>query len=65
MIAKRISQIASIFILVLAAFVIGMWATYKEWQPWKLLDETRSGVRSWRATGVWGLPEDSYVRRRP
>ncbi len=42
-----------------------MWATYKDWRPWKILDETRTAVRSWRATGVWGLPEDSYVRRRP
>jgi hypothetical protein len=65
MIAKRISLIAFIFILVLVAFVTGMWATYKDWQPWKILDETRTAVRSWRATGVWGLPEDSYVRRRP
>jgi hypothetical protein len=65
MIARNISLIALIFILVLAAFVTGMWATYKTWQPWQLLDETRAGFRSWRATGVWGLPEDSYVRRRP
>lgn len=65
MIAKRISLIAFIFILVLGAFGTGMWTTYKEWRPWKIMDETRTAVRSWRATGVWGLPQDSYVRRRP
>lgn len=65
MIAKRISQIALVLLLVAGAFTVGMWTSYKEWRPWTLLDETRIGLRSWRATGIWGLPEDSYVRRKP
>ncbi len=64
MIAKRISLIALIFIFVLAAFMVGMWTAYKQWQPWLITDELRMGIRSWRATGVWGLPQDSYARRR-
>lgn len=65
MIAKRISLAALAFILILGAFLIGMWTAYKQWSPWTTLDEARTAYKSWRATGIVGLPEDSYVRRRP
>lgn len=64
MIARRISFAALAFILILGAFLGGMWTTYKLWAPWTTLDEARVAFRSWRATGFVGLPEDSYVRRR-
>jgi len=62
--AKRISLVAAVILLVAIAYLTGMWTTYKAWTPWKTMDEARSAFRSWRATGVVGLPEDSYVRRR-
>lgn len=64
MTASRISLAALAFILILGAFLVGMWTAYKQWAPWTTLDEARVALRSWRATGIVGLPEDSYVRRR-
>lgn len=61
--AKRVSLAALVFLLVVGSYLAGMWTTYKTWAPWKTMDEVRNAVRSWRATGIPGLPQDSYARR--
>lgn len=65
MTAKRISLVALALLLIVISYGAGMWTTYKTWTPWKTMDEMRNAIRSWRATGVFGLPQDSYARRHP
>ena len=63
MLAKVVSVVALVFLLVMGAFVGGMWTTYKTWEPWKVMNDVRNAAHSWRTTGFWGLPDDSFVRR--
>ena len=60
--SRIIPVVAALFLVGIVAFLGGMWTTYKEWGPWRWLDESRQAVKSLRATGHV-LPDGTYLRR--
>ncbi len=61
--ARTLSILACVFLTVTAAFLGGMWTTYKDWWPWQKVTELQTAWRSFRVTGKV-LPLDTYARRK-
>lgn len=61
---KSVSILAAVFLAVIAAFLAGMWSTYKGWWPWQRMAEVQEMWRSYRATGRL-LPALTYAHRKP
>lgn len=62
--ARTVSILAGIFLLVMGAFLAGMWTTYKDWAPWRVLLEAKQAARALSETGV-AMRSLTYVRRHP
>jgi hypothetical protein len=59
---RTISILAGVFLLVMGAFLGGMWTTHKTWWAWRTTEDAQDLWRSWRATGKF-LRANSYAHR--
>ncbi|MEV8466061.1 arylsulfotransferase family protein [Fluviibacterium sp. DFM31] len=62
--SRIVSLLSALFLVGVLAFLGGMWTTHKDWAPWKMLNDTKQAVKSWRATG-YVVPDGTYLRRPP
>ncbi len=60
----RVSIFSFVLLLLFGAFVVGMWAHHKGWEPSELLIMARNSYRSYADTGMV-VPINSYAQRTP